>query len=104
MLLLVEGLMFLAGVWAIVTATLPALALLFRGPDYDLEGSGVRLPGLILLLLPPSAHDLMVALSLAACPAAHPVAAESGCVSWRRVPGKDAARYNPILYAAGRTR
>jgi hypothetical protein len=50
MLLFIEVFLFFAGLWAVVSATLPALALLFRGPDHDLEGSGVRLLGLVLLL------------------------------------------------------
>ena len=48
MFLIVEIIMLVAGVWALVTGKLPSL--LFGGPQYTLEGRGVRLLGLILML------------------------------------------------------
>jgi hypothetical protein len=48
MLLLVEIIMLIAGLWALAAGKLPSL--LFGGPQYVLEGRGVRWLGLILIL------------------------------------------------------
>jgi hypothetical protein len=63
MLLYVEIFLFFMGVWAVVSATLPPLALLFRGREYDLQGHGVRLLGMVLLLPLPSVMLASLALT-----------------------------------------
>jgi len=48
MLLVIEIIMLIAGLWAVATGKLPSL--LFGGPRYKLEGRGVRLLGVVLVL------------------------------------------------------
>lgn len=62
MLLIVEILMLVAGIWAIVAGKLPPF--LFGGAKYRLEGWGVRLLGLILVLPLPTALVVGVLLGL----------------------------------------
>jgi len=47
MILLIEILMLIAGIWAIVAGKLPSA--MFGGAKYSFEGRGVRLLGLILV-------------------------------------------------------
>lgn len=62
MLLIVELVMLIAGIWAIVAGKLPSF--LFGGPKYRFEGRGVRWLGLILLLPLPMAFVGGVVLAL----------------------------------------
>jgi hypothetical protein len=47
-MLVIEVLMLIAGIWAIATVKIPSI--LFGGAKYKIEGKGVRLLGLILVL------------------------------------------------------
>lgn len=62
MLLIVEIIMLIAGIWALATGKIPSI--LFGGPHYKLEGRGVRLLGVILMLPIPVALSGGVVLAL----------------------------------------
>jgi hypothetical protein len=61
-MLIIEILMLIAGIWAIAAGKLPSW--LFGGARYKLEGQGVRLLGLILVLPLPAAFLAGVLLAL----------------------------------------
>jgi hypothetical protein len=62
MLLAIEVILLISGIWALVTGKLPSF--LFGGPKYKLEGRGVRLLGVVLLLPIPIALVVGVVLGL----------------------------------------
>ena len=62
MLLIVEAIMFISGIWALVTGTIPSF--LFGGPQYKLEGRGVRLIGIVLMIPLPFAFVMGMGLGI----------------------------------------
>jgi hypothetical protein len=60
-MLIIEILMLIAGVWAIATGKIPSI--LFGGAKYKLEGRGVRLLGLILVLPIPLSFITVIILA-----------------------------------------
>ena len=64
MLIVIEMVMLLAGVWALVTAKIPSWVL--GGKKYEVEGRGARLAGLFLILPLPMAFTGGIVLGLLA--------------------------------------
>ena len=62
MLLIIELIMLVAGIWAVATGKLPSL--LFGGSHYRLEGRGVRYLGVVLVLPIPVVLASSVVLAL----------------------------------------
>lgn len=64
-LLIIEVMLFFAGLWTVVTGKLPAIVL---GTKYSIEGIGARLVGLLIALPLPVAFMAGIVLTLALGP------------------------------------